>query len=86
MLRLIIDLDLVHIKSIKWLILLWWQLQKNDKEIKIIISKVRIILLDFLDKYKNDNIKIGIYVTDNEYEKQSVVCRNLWNDYLWKQK
>ena len=35
----------------------------------MIISKKRIISLDFLDKYKNDNIKIGIHVTDKEYEK-----------------
>lgn len=35
----------------------------------MIISKKRIISLDFLDKYKNDNIKIGIHVTNNEYEK-----------------
>lgn len=38
----------------------------------MIISKKRIISLDFLDKYKNDNIKIGIHVTDKEYEKLGI--------------
>lgn len=38
----------------------------------MIISKKRITSLDFLDKYKNDNIKIGIHVTNNEYEKLGI--------------
>ena len=38
----------------------------------MIISKKRIISLDFLKKYKNDNIKIGIHVTNNEYEKLGI--------------
>ena len=38
----------------------------------MIIIKKRIISLDFLDKYKNDDIKIGIHVTNNEYEKLGI--------------
>ena len=45
---------------------------KVNGGINMIISKKRIISLDFLDKYKNDNIKIGIHVTNNEYEKLGI--------------
>lgn len=38
----------------------------------MLISKKRIISLDFLDKYKNDDIKIGIHVTNNEHEKLGI--------------
>lgn len=38
----------------------------------MIISKKRIISLDFLDKYKTDNAKIGIHVTNKEYEKLGI--------------
>lgn len=38
----------------------------------MIISKKRILSVDFLDKYKDDNIKIGIHITNKEYEKLGI--------------
>lgn len=38
----------------------------------MIINKKRILSVNFLDEYDEDNIKIGIHVTNNEYEKLGI--------------
>ncbi len=38
----------------------------------MIINKKRILSLNFLDKYKDNNIKIGINVTNEEYKKLGI--------------